>query len=37
MELDIVNRNAYIEYILKNKVEKRFSVCDLDKNYNKIK
>ena len=36
MELDIVNRNAYIEYILKNKVEKRFSVCDLDKNYNKI-
>ena len=35
MDLEIVNRNGYIEYILKNKVEKRFSVCDLDKNYNK--
>ena len=36
MYLDIVNRNGYIEYTLKNKVEKRSLVTDLDKNINNI-
>lgn len=32
MALYIINRNGYIEYILKNNVEKKFSIYDLDKN-----
>ena len=37
MFLDIINRNTYIEYILKDNVEKRFLFNELDKKYNKIK
>ena len=37
MYLDIINRNTYIEYALKNNVEKRFLFNELDKKYNKIK
>ena len=35
--LDIINRNGYNEYILKNNVEKRFLFSELDKKINKIK
>ena len=36
MYLDIINRNTYIEYILKNNVEKRILFSEQDKKNNKI-
>ena len=37
IHLDIVNRSGYIEYVLKNHVEKRFLFSEFDKKINNIK